>query len=188
MYTFKSHRSALLTILQKMEKLDDSFGADPSACPSGAEELPISALSPDSAPYQTFLSPPPVLEAEDPIAAEAKRAYPKKSMKWWWAGTNLRSLDGLPALGVAHLSDEVPRMGEKARMALKAPGAAPEPPSDGTVVILGHHMPKAGVVERVLANLTPASREEILRLVLACSLGAAVAAVYVKVMAWARVC
>ena len=54
----------------------------------------------------------------------------------------MRSLDGLPGLGAAHVTDAVPRMGEEAKRALKAPGAAPEPPSDGTVVILGNKVPR----------------------------------------------
>ena len=76
----------------------------------------------------------------------------------------------------------MPRIGEKARLTLKAPGAAPEPPSDETIVILGHQVPKAGVVERVLADSTPASEEEIVRLVLACSLGVVVATIYLKMV------
>ena len=40
------------------------------------------------------------------------------------------------------------------------------------------------MVERVRWELTPASREEVVRLVVACSLGVAVAAVYVR---WAGV-
>ena len=71
-------------------------------------------------------------------------------------------------------------MGEKARLTLKTPGGAPEPPSDETVVILGHQVPKAGLVEQVLADLTPAGREEVVRLVLACSLGVVVAAIYMR--------
>ncbi|EJF58548.1 hypothetical protein DICSQDRAFT_66872 [Dichomitus squalens LYAD-421 SS1] len=144
-YTFKSHRSALLTWSEKMEKLDEDFAADPTACPHGPEALP-------------------------------------RSMKWWWAGWNLRSIDGLPGLDTAHVVDAVPRMGEEAKRGLKAQGAAPEPPSDGTVVILGNRVPRAGRWEAALGRLTPASGEEAVRLVLACSLGMAIAAICVGVV------
>ncbi|TBU51643.1 hypothetical protein BD310DRAFT_833860 [Dichomitus squalens] len=182
-YTFKSHRSALLTWSEKMEKLDEDFAADPTACPHGPEALPVSPTSPGSAPYSAFFSFSS-RSISDPSehAGATTRAYAKRSMKWWWAGWNLRSIDGLPGLDTAHVVDAVPRMGEEAKRGLKAQGAAPEPPSDGTVVILGNRVPRAGRWEAALGRLTPASGEEAVRLVLACSLGIAIAAICVGVV------
>ncbi|TFK82479.1 hypothetical protein K466DRAFT_500243 [Polyporus arcularius HHB13444] len=99
------------------------------------------------------------------------RVYPERSMKWWWAKTNLHSIDGLPGLHSAHITDAVPR----ATVHLEGAG---EPPSDGTVVVLGNRIPK----ETMRALLVPASREEVVRLVLAVTLGVTVAAVYVQVV------
>ena len=57
------------------------------------------------------------------------------------------------------------------------PVGAPEPPSDGTVVVLGNRVP----TEMMRALLVPASREEMVRLVLAVTLDVMLAAMYVQV-------
>ena len=83
---------------------------------------------------------------------------------------NLRSMDGLPGLHTAHVTQVVPK-------ASVHPVGAPEPPSDGTVVVLGNRVRK----ETMRALLVPASREEIIRLVLAVTFGVMIAAMYVQV-------
>lgn len=143
-YTFKAHRTALFNWSEKMEKLDASFAKDTASCPS--EPLALRA--------------PP----------GATRVYPKRSMKWWWVQWNLRSIDGLPGLDHAHVADEIPRTGEEARPRQRG---APEPPSDGDVVILGNRVPKAGMWERLVL----ARGEEATRLVLAFSMGVVLATV-----------
>ena len=101
-------------------------------------------------------------------------------MKWWWARFNVRSLDGLPGLRAAHLASSVPVPGV-------LPAGADEPPSDGSVVILGNRVPKAGVGERVRWALGSGLGWETMggegvRLVLAFSLGVLGAAVWVQVL------
>ncbi|KAI0716109.1 hypothetical protein C8T65DRAFT_642076 [Cerioporus squamosus] len=148
LYTFKQDRSTLLKWSDKMEKLDEKFAEDKGYATGPIEELPV---SPDD-------------EANT-------RIYPERSMKWWWAKTNLRSIDGLPGLHTAHVADAIP----KATVHLRGAG---EPPSDGTVIVLGNRIPK----ETMRALLVPASREEVVRLVLAVTLGVLVVAVYVQVV------
>ena len=130
-----------------MEKLDESFAQDQDTSAGPTEELPVSF--------------------ED---ATRKQVYPQRSMKWWWAKMNLRSMDGLPGLHTAHVTQVVPK-------ASVHPVGAPEPPSDGTVVVLGNRVPK----ETMRALLVPTSREEMVRLVLAVTLGVMLAAMYVQV-------
>ena len=105
-------------------------------------------------------------------------------MKWWWARFNIHSIDGLPGLRAAHLVDNVP-------VGLQVTGAD-EPPSDGSVVILGNRVPKAGMLERVRAAVEAGvggwSFEERVRMVVAFSLGLLVAAVYVQVVPGQRGC
>ncbi len=148
LYTFKQDRSTLLKWSDKMEKLDEKFAEDEGSTDGPTEELPVR------------------------LGDETNtRVYPERSMKWWWAKTNLHSIDGLPGLHSAHITDAVPR----ATVHLEGAG---EPPSDGTVVVLGNRIPK----ETMRALLVPASREEVVRLVLAVTLGVTVAAVYVQVV------
>ena len=147
LYTFKQHRSALLRWSEKMEKLDESFAQDQDTSAGPTEELPVSF--------------------ED---ATRKQVYPQRSMKWWWAKMNLRSMDGLPGLHTAHVTQVVPK-------ASVHPVGAPEPPSDGTVVVLGNRVSK----ETMRALVVPASREEMVRLMLAVTFGVTIAAMYVQV-------
>ena len=100
---------------------------------------------------------------------------PEWSMRWMWATLNQRSIDGLVGLRQAHVSDVVPKMGSLAKGVSRV--ATKEPSSDGTVVILGRRIPK----ETVMALLVPASREEVLRLVLAMCVGVGIAAVYTQI-------
>ncbi len=145
-YTFNAHRTALLTWSEKLEKLDASFARDAASCPAEPLALP---------------APP-----------GATRVYPKRSMKRWWVEWNLRSIDGLPGLDHAHVTDDVPRTGEEARTRQRG---VPEPLSDGDVVILGNRVPKAGMWERLVL----VRWEEVVRLVLVFFLGAVFAAVCV---------
>ena len=132
-----------------MEKLDESFAHDQDTSAGPTEELPVSF--------------------ED---ATRKQVYPQRSMKWWWAKMNLRSMDGLLGLHTAHITQVVP-----VPKASVHPVGALEPPSDGTVVVLGNRVPR----ETMRALLVPASREEMVRLVLAVTFGVMLAAMYVQV-------
>ncbi|KAH9933943.1 uncharacterized protein BXZ73DRAFT_45993 [Epithele typhae] len=102
---------------------------------------------------------------------------PVRSLKWWWAAHNTRSLDGLPGLHRAHVVDRVPRGVVRA--------GRDEPPSDGTVVILGNRVPKAGLGQRAGAWVLAVGgveREEVGRMMLAFSVGVLIAAVWVRVV------
>ena len=102
-------------------------------------------------------------------------------MKWWWVHWNLRSLDGLPGLAHAHITDAVPRTGDEARERQRG---VREPPSDGSVVILGNRVPKAGVWERLVWG----KNGEAVRLLLAFSLGVAFAAFCIMVVGSREAC
>ncbi|KAL1940581.1 hypothetical protein VTO73DRAFT_8016 [Trametes versicolor] len=127
MYTFKAERSALTHWGAKMEKLDSAF--PPRFLPSAEADA-----ADGEAPVPTV-----TLDTE-----AGPRVYAKGGMKAWWTGWNVRSLDDLPGLRSAYLSDAPLAAGGEVR------GEA-EPPSDGSVVILGNKVPKArgavGVIE-----------------------------------------
>ena len=76
----------------------------------------------------------------------------------------------LPGLHTADVMQVVPK-------ASVHPVGAPEPPSDGTVVVLGNRVRE----ETMRALLVPASREEMVRLMLAVTLGVMIAAMCVQV-------
>ncbi|OJT07933.1 hypothetical protein TRAPUB_1144 [Trametes pubescens] len=131
MYTFKAERSALAHYSVKMETLDSAF--PPRFLPSADADIDAEG----GAPVPTV-----TLDTE-----AGPRVYAKGGLKAWWTGWNVRSLDGLPALRSAYLSDAPLGAGGEVR------GEA-EPPSDGSVVILGNKVPKArsAVVERLEAG------------------------------------
>ncbi|KAI0638783.1 hypothetical protein C8Q77DRAFT_1213550 [Trametes polyzona] len=149
LYTFKGERSALLQWGEKMEKLDQEFS--PRA-PDDGDVDPAKTVTVD-----TDLGP---------------RVYLKGSMRAWWVSMNLRSLDGLPGLRSAHLSDAALETGVAVR-------GEPEPPSDGTVVILGNKIPKgqrAGEVRKGV--LLPQNVGEAVRLLVVFVLGLVIASAY----------
>lgn len=158
MYTFKAERSALTHWGAKMEKLDSAF--PPRFLPS-----PDADAASDDTPVPTV-----TLDTE-----AGPRVYAKGGMKAWWTGWNVRSLDNLPGLRSAYLSDAPLEAGGEVR------GEA-EPPSDGSVVILGNKVPKArgAVGERMRAGkvLLPGGVGEMVRLVCVFVLGLVLATVY----------
>ena len=125
-------------------------------------------------------SPLPASTSSPPFE---EHVYPERSMKWWWVHWNLRSLDGLPGLAHAHIADAVPRTGAEAHERQRG---VHEPPSDGSVVILGNRVPRAGVWERLVWVL--ARKGEAVRLLKAFSLGVVVAAVCIMVAGGREAC
>lgn len=106
------------------------------------------------------------------------QAYPQHSMRWAWVTMNQKSLDGLAGLRHAHIADAIPKKG-----ILPDGPVDSEPPSDGTVEILGNRVRK----ETLRALLELKSKEEVVRLVLAVFVGIGVAAVYVQIKSTIRI-
>ena len=195
MYTYKAQRRALLQWSGKMERLDAGFARDAASCPSEPVEIPWFSDSPSSPSLSDASATSDASSSSDDkgkTQAQAQtqpqtqtRVYATRGMKWWWASANVRSLDGLPGLRTAHLSDIV-SVGVEA---LPAAQTADEPPSDGAVVILGNRVPAAGPLERARAWTCfwaaavigeGGARGEVWRLALAFAIGVATTAVYVR--------
>ncbi|KAI0641202.1 hypothetical protein C8Q79DRAFT_1003903 [Trametes meyenii] len=169
LYTFQAERSALTKWAEKMEERDRAFGA-PVPFPGPAPHAdPGVDVDVEGAAAVAFDTP------------EGARAYAPHGMKAWWAAWNQHSVDGLPALRGAHLSDIAPLAGREVR-------GEGEPPSDGSVVVLGNRVPKGergpggdrkGGLVLVLGNvLLPQGWAELVRMMWVFALGAVVASVY----------
>ncbi|KAI0369987.1 hypothetical protein BV20DRAFT_967355 [Pilatotrama ljubarskyi] len=172
LYTFKAERSALVKWGEKMEQRDRDFPPRPAE---------LANVEDAGAPAKTKIVT---------IDTEAgPRLYAEHSMKHWWASMNLRSLDGLPGLLSAHLSDAALEMGIEVK-------GVDEPPSDGSVVVLGNRVPKGqtgppaaapskvgvGKVVGLAGALVPQSRGEAVRLVWVFVLGLVAASAYREVV------
>ncbi|KAI0668733.1 hypothetical protein C8Q78DRAFT_1097804 [Trametes maxima] len=128
---------------------------------------------------RTFGAPGAAAVAFD--TPEGARAYAPHGMKAWWAAWNQRSVDGLPALRGAHLSDVAPRAGREVK-------GEQEPPSDGSVVVLGNQVPKGrrgpvgerkgGLLPVLGRTMLPQGWAELARMVWVFVLGAVVASLY----------
>lgn len=162
LYTFKAERSALTHWGSKMEKIDSQFPphfvADEESHWAGTADSPVPMVTLDT--------------------AAGPRVYAKNGLKLWWASLNQRSHDGLPGLRSAHLSDLPLETGVEVR-------GLPEPPSDGTVVILGNRVPKASPLGVGIAELwagkealVPRSGAEAVRLAVVFVLGLVLATAY----------
>ncbi|OSX68132.1 hypothetical protein POSPLADRAFT_1129625 [Postia placenta MAD-698-R-SB12] len=123
-------------------------------------------------PLYTFKAHRPMLldfgakleENELKAAAGTEEKAGGVGLKAYWVKENLQSLDGLPAMRAAHLSEVMPRH-------IPANGEWGKGARDGGVDADGSEV----------ASVRKNTNEEMVRLVLAFSMGIAVAAVYVKV-------
>ena len=152
-----------------MEKLDVQF---PSHFIEDGESVP----SPSTTTTNDAATAPAAFPVVTLDTEAGPRVYAKNGMKAWWASLNLRSHDGLPGLRSAHLSDLPLETGVEVQ-------GLPEPPSDGSVVILGNRIPKASLGARLwhAARETvqlPETRAETTRLVIVFVLGLLFATVY----------
>ncbi|KAI0770947.1 hypothetical protein BD413DRAFT_476875 [Trametes elegans] len=92
------------------------------------------------------------------------RVYAKDGLMAWWAAMNQRSLDGLPGLRHAHLSDAVLESAPRVNGEQKPSASKRQAGSE--------------VVEVAVAGVLPRSKAEGVRLVLVFVLGLALASVY----------
>ncbi|KAI0353187.1 hypothetical protein OH77DRAFT_1458632 [Trametes cingulata] len=182
LYTFKAERSALTKWGERMEERDRAFPPRPVSESADSENAPVSGDAGASGEKTKVKIVTVDTEA-------GPRLYAEHSMKHWWASMNLRSLDGLPGLHSAHLTDATLETG----IAVKG---VDEPPSDGTVVILGNKVPKGqtglavgrlrvgkdGGLVGAFEALAPQSREEAVRLVWVFVLGLVAASAYGRVI------
>jgi len=119
------------------------------------------------------------LEAKDQQAAETgSKEFLPGGLKAYWAQENTISLDGLPGLQVAHETLRVPRY-EQAVMGSKEE-------QEKFLAALKAKMQGPVVAQRQNKGILDMSRDELVRLVLAFSLGLAVAAAYMQVAGLVR--
>jgi len=89
-YEFKGHRTQLLEWAAKKESTDR-----------------ISELTPPNYQQQQQLRQETVAGVSSAVSVPSRPSLPDTGMKRWWEERNVKSLDGLPGLGLAHLSRQI---------------------------------------------------------------------------------